>query len=90
MKISSEDLSNYAIQLKSDFEISVSLRPCEPGEELLSNGKCRKCQAGTYLLEAPQEPALCKECANPDLAECAGGNEIYPSPGHWRYSKTSE
>ena len=69
--------------------ISLTLRPCVDGEELLSSGKCKKCDPGQYLLQAPDKTQLCKECPS-NKAECLGGNEIYPLPGFWRGSPLSE
>ena len=39
--------------VSSDFEVTLNLRLCVSGEELLPNGKCQDCGAGTYLLDAP-------------------------------------
>ncbi|TNV88077.1 hypothetical protein FGO68_gene10837 [Halteria grandinella] len=75
---------NAAIQL-----ITINIRGCIAGEEMLSNGKCRQCQTGTYLLTVPTEPTQCLPCPS-DKAYCYKGTQIYPLPGYWRSSIDSE
>lgn len=54
--------STIAVDEES-LEVQFDLRGCEPGEELLSSGKCRKCDAGQYLLVASSNsPQTCKDC----------------------------
>ena len=56
----------------------------------MPNGKCQKCEAGTYLLNAPTQTQLCLPCPISGNAECLGGNEFYPMPGFWRSSAFSD
>ena len=46
----------------NDFEISLDVRKCLEGEELLPNGKCQECAEGKYLLISPSDQTLCKNC----------------------------
>lgn len=57
---------------------------------MLSTGKCKECERGFYLLLAPLGNVLCKECLSPQIAECDGGNRLYPKPGFWRSSIFSD
>ncbi|TNV88052.1 hypothetical protein FGO68_gene16006 [Halteria grandinella] len=69
--------------------ITLQIRGCIAGEEMLSNGKCRTCSSGTYLLKAPTEPISCTLCQN-DKAICQSGTQLYPLPGYWRSSFESD
>lgn len=84
--------SELNIEASESVEVAFDLRSCEPGEELLSSGKCRKCDSGQYLLVAPldNKPQMCKECPPKEKAVCDGGASIYPQPGYWRSSNISD
>ncbi|TNV88096.1 hypothetical protein FGO68_gene15873 [Halteria grandinella] len=69
--------------------LQFNVRGCEVGEQMLSNGKCKECQPGTYLLESPREPTSCKTCKS-DQSYCLGGSNIYPTSGYWRSSNTTD
>ncbi|TNV88127.1 hypothetical protein FGO68_gene3291 [Halteria grandinella] len=88
--ISGEVVDEKAESEENAFEISISLRGCLAGEELLESGKCHKCDKGTYLITAPTNIQICKECPSNEVAECLGGDSIYPLPGFWRSTNTSE
>ncbi|TNV87343.1 hypothetical protein FGO68_gene12842 [Halteria grandinella] len=81
--------SNSALQNTSIQLITINVRSCIAGEEMLSNGKCRQCQTGTYLLNVPTEPTQCLPCPS-NKAYCNKGTQIYPLPGYWRSSIYSE
>lgn len=65
----------------------VSSRACISGEELTYQGTCKKCGFGFYLMEAPVNETLCKQCDQ--NAICYGANQIAPRAGHYRSSNTS-
>ena len=48
LKLAELDSANsFAIAVDEEsLEVQFDIRGCEPGEELLSSGKCRKCDAG--------------------------------------------
>ena len=86
------DNSAYYSQIANNQDYSVNfnitLRSCISGEEYEQSGKCKTCDAGTYLLTAPSPNELCKTCKSE--AVCLGGNQIYPLRGYWRGSTTSD
>jgi hypothetical protein len=56
---------------------------------MLSNGKCKECEAGSYLIALPTEPNFCLSCKN-ERSVCLGGNRVYPQAGFWRISEESD
>ncbi|TNV74538.1 hypothetical protein FGO68_gene13859 [Halteria grandinella] len=56
---------------------------------MLSNGKCRQCAPGTYLLKAPTSITSCISCQT-ENSVCQGGSELYPLSGYWRSSADSD
>ncbi|TNV74909.1 hypothetical protein FGO68_gene4786 [Halteria grandinella] len=56
---------------------------------MLSNGKCRQCSPGTYLLKAPTQTTSCLTCQI-SKSTCEGGSEVYPLSGYWRSSTKSD
>ncbi|TNV88029.1 hypothetical protein FGO68_gene8850 [Halteria grandinella] len=76
---------------KSSVEIvlEVKVSECQVGEQMLSNGKCKECEEGYYLIEKPNEPGLCKTCKS-DVSVCKGGSQIYPLPGYWRSTNETD
>lgn len=69
--------------------LTFDVRSCVSGEQMLSNGKCKECEGGYYLLDVPTDPNSCKICDN-EVAICLGGNRIYPRPGYWRSSPSTD
>ncbi len=69
-------------------KINTTVRNCVLGEELTVDGRCVACQEGWYQFENPEKPVPCKKC--PTDAECKGKMKVYPKPGNWRSSNTSE
>ncbi|TNV88070.1 hypothetical protein FGO68_gene15732 [Halteria grandinella] len=69
--------------------ISLQVRGCIEGEEMLSNGKCRQCAPGSYLLKAPKQTTSCQACQS-EKSICEGGAQVYPLSGFWRSSPESD
>jgi hypothetical protein len=69
-------------------KINTTVRNCVLGEELTLDGRCVPCLEGWYLFSNPEKPDSCKKC--PINAECKGKMNVYPKPGNWRSSNTSE
>ncbi|TNV88001.1 hypothetical protein FGO68_gene2384 [Halteria grandinella] len=76
-------------QTSNNLNMTVQVRGCISGEQMLSNGKCKECDAGTYYLTLPTEPVACKNCKS-DVSVCKGGNEVYALSGYWRSSRQSD
>ena len=72
-----------SIYVKS-LNVTVQFRSCELGEVQVSNA-CSICPLNTYSLKLGA--SLCNPC--PSGAECLGGLKVYPLPGYWRASETS-
>lgn len=86
-----DNLNFYHIDKKEqNFNFSIHLRECLPGEEYQASGKCAKCAKGDYyLLEAADKQTNCKECLR-TKSQCEGGNQIYPLRNYWRSSIYSD
>ncbi|TNV74918.1 hypothetical protein FGO68_gene11958 [Halteria grandinella] len=79
-----------SIESSHSLDFQIFVRGCFPGEQLLSNGVCKSCEAGTYLLvKSGGEPTTCKPCQL-QYSYCLGGANVYPRPGYWRSSRLSE
>ncbi|TNV74984.1 hypothetical protein FGO68_gene9839 [Halteria grandinella] len=76
-------------QANLNFPLRVKVRGCVLGEQMLSNGKCKQCEAGSYLLEPSKKPQQCKNCKN-EVSVCKGGATIYPREGYWRSSNLTD
>ncbi|TNV88113.1 hypothetical protein FGO68_gene1765 [Halteria grandinella] len=83
--------NGLAIPLETNnfIDLNIDVRGCLPGEEMLSNGKCKSCQSGTYLFVSPDDPQVCKDCQT-EVSYCLGGTLVYPKAGFWRSSEQSE
>ncbi|TNV88056.1 hypothetical protein FGO68_gene6920 [Halteria grandinella] len=69
--------------------ITLQVRGCIKGEEMLSNGKCRQCAPGSYMIKAPTSAASCLTCQT-EKSVCQGGSQIYPLSGYWRSTVDSD
>lgn len=79
----SEQLLNGVITV--DFDV----RGCVAGEQMLTNGKCKECPSGSYILSIPFEPVSCSNCKT-DVSYCLGGTKVFPKPGYWRSSNATD
>lgn len=72
------------------FTLTVDVRPCKIGEELLSTGACSYCQGPNYysIEHNFTEEVKCKNC--PPQAKCLGGAQIFPLKNYWRSSNTTD
>ncbi|CDW88635.1 UNKNOWN [Stylonychia lemnae] len=75
--------------VQKNLGFSLTFRDCEPGEALLSSGKCSDCSEGTYLLITSTGTSSCKECQS-DISYCLGKDLVYPMKNYWRSSKSSD
>ena len=67
----------------SSATIEIFLRNCTYGEQV-GTLACTICQEETFLIEPS---GTCSPCPAGGL--CPGGNQLLPSPGHWRSSNLS-
>ena len=73
---------------QAPVKINTTVRKCVLGEELTVDGRCVPCLEGWYQFKSPDVPVSCKKC--PIDADCKGKMTVYPKPGNWRSSNTSE
>ena len=66
-----------------DKTMTVSLRPCVPGE-YNNSLSCESCPAGMFTYDPSQR---CSEC--PENAHCSSKNQIVPYPGYWNANQSS-
>jgi len=73
-----------------DFELTIQLRKCIPGEQFTDAGKCDECDdSNSYSLIHMVEPGSCISC--PTLvAICRDGDKIGPKAGYWRKSNATD
>ncbi|TNV74916.1 hypothetical protein FGO68_gene4333 [Halteria grandinella] len=80
---------NLIALTSNSFSLTIHVQSCQHGDQLLSNGKCQKCNKGTYLYQIQTQPYSCKDCQS-QYSECLGGFQVFPLAGYWRSSNISE
>ncbi|CDW76686.1 UNKNOWN [Stylonychia lemnae] len=84
-----QQIYSDAVELQQ-YNVTVQLRTCLEGEELLSSGKCRSCQGPDYyLLKKTSKITNCLECQK-SKSYCDGGNQVFPKANYWRSSMDSD
>lgn len=85
------DIPDNSVQMMplDEVVLTFEVRGCILGEQMLTNGKCKICPSGFYLLEVPFEPISCKSCKT-DQSYCLGGTNIFPKEGYWRSSNVTD